>query len=163
MAKKSSSKMKFDVMQFAGNIAGAIAAKVVISKLPIQNNLIKNVAPIVLGAILSGTKNKTISGAGLGMVAVGGAGLVGTLVPTIAGFTGDVLNGTDDYMAGTDDYMAGDDYVGADDVTYLSGASGNVLDGLDDNLSGASYYNRGSRNVLNGPDEYIAGADEYMA
>ena len=66
-------------------------------------------------------------------------------------------------MAGTDDYMAGDDYVGADDVTYLSGPSGNVLDGVDDNLSGASYYNRGSRNVLNGPDEYIAGADEYMA
>jgi hypothetical protein len=137
---------KFDFMQFAGNVAGAIAAKVVVSKLPIQNNYIKSAAPIVLGAFLMSNKNKMIAAAGTGMVAVGGAQLVSTFVPGISGM------------------------LGLEDNSFLGAPAGNVLEGFDD-ISGMddingirSHYMHGAAgNVLDGTDEYIAGDTDYMA
>jgi hypothetical protein len=79
--RSGSPKMKVDFMSIGGNIVGAIASKVLVSKLPIQNNLIKSVAPIALGVFLSGNKNSFIKNAGLGMIAVGGSEVVKTLVP----------------------------------------------------------------------------------
>ena len=129
---------KFDFMQFAGNVAGAIAAKVVVSKLPIQNNYIKSAAPIVLGAFLMSNKNKMIAAAGTGMVAVGGAQLVSSFVPGIAGM------------------------LGMDDSSFLGAPAGNVLEGFDD-ISGMDDIGAAAGNVLEGNDEYIAGDDVYMA
>jgi hypothetical protein len=129
---------KFDFMAFAGNVAGAIAAKVVVSKLPIQNNYIKSAAPIVLGAFLMSNKNKTISAVGTGMVAVGGAQLVTAFVPGISGM------------------------LGMEDNSFLGAPAGNVLEGFDD-ISGMDDIGAASGNVLDGTDEYIAGDTDYMA
>lgn len=130
---------KFDFMAFTGNVAGAIAAKVVVSKLPIQNNYIKSAAPIVLGAFLMSNKNKMIAAAGTGMVAVGGAQLVSTFVPGISGMLG----------------LGEDNFLGA--------PAGNVLEGFDD-ISGMDDSIEGAAgDVLDGTDEYIAGDDSYMA
>jgi len=129
---------KFDFMAFTGNIAGAIAAKVVVSKLPIQNNYIKSAVPVLLGAFLMSNKNKTIAAAGTGMLAVGGAQLVSSFIPGISGM------------------------LGIDDMNFLGAASGNVLEGFDD-ISGYDDMNGASGNVLEGSDEYIAGDNDFMA
>jgi len=139
--KRSSSRsMKLEPMTIAANIAGAIAAQVVVSKLPIKNDLIKSAAPIAIGIFLSGNKNKMIASIGNGMAAVGGANLVKVIVPGIAGLTGE-----------------NDTYIAADDFPTLDGASGGVLDGAaGDTLTGEySPYA-----TINGPnDSYIAGDD----
>ena len=132
---------KFDFMAFTGNVAGAIAAKVVVSKLPIKNNYIKSAAPIVLGAFLMSNKNKMIAAAGTGMVAVGGAQLVSSFVPGISGMLG----------------LGEDNFLGA--------AAGNVLEGFDD-ISGfddMENIGQAAGDVLDGTDEYIAGSDDFMA
>ena len=132
---------KFDFMAFTGNVAGAIAAKVVVSKLPIQNNYIKSAAPIVLGAFLMSNKNKMIAAAGTGMVAVGGAQLVSSFIPGISGMLG--LGENDFLGAAAGDVLEGfDDISGLDDMDMIGEAAGNVLDGT---------------------DEYIAGSDDFMA
>jgi len=142
--KRSSggSKMKIDFMSIGGNIAGAIASKILVSKLPIQNNLIKSVAPIGLGIYLSSNKNAFIRNAGLGMIAVGGSEVVKSIIPGLAGASGDVLSG--------------------DDFPMLEGASGDVLSG------DGSYYatingNSTSDDYMAGTDEFIAGAEDFMA
>ena len=151
IARKSarrSSSMKLDPMSIAGNIVGAIAAQVVVSKLPIQNNLIKSATPIALGIFLSGNKNKLIAAAGTGMASVGGANLVKTLVPGIAGICG-----------------SDDPYIAADDYPMLTGAAGNVLDGTYDVLDGASgNVLSGAWATINGAgDAFIAGDDTVVA
>jgi len=129
---------KFDMTAFAGNVAGAIAAKVVVSKLPIQNNYIKSAVPVLLGAFLMSNKNKMISAAGTGMIAVGGAQLVSSFVPGIAGI------------------------LGMDDMNFLGAPAGNVLEGFDD-ISGMDDIGAAAGNVLDGTDEYIAGDTDFMA
>jgi hypothetical protein len=144
-ARKSSRspKMKIDFMSIGGNIVGAIASKILVSKLPIQNNLIKSVAPIALGVFLSSNKNSFIKNAGLGMIAVGGSEVVKTLIPGLAGLTG-----------------ASGDVLSGDDFPMLEGASGDVLSG------DGGYYatiNGDSADYMAGADEFIAGADDFMA
>jgi hypothetical protein len=144
--RSGSPKMKVDFMSIGGNIVGAIASKVLVSKLPIQNNLIKSVAPIALGVFLSGNKNNFIKNAGLGMIAVGGSEVVKTLVPGLAGMS---------------------EFLGQDDFPMLEGASGDVLSG--DVLAGnGGYYatingDSTSADFMAGTDEFIAGADDFMA
>jgi len=144
--RSGSPKMKVDFMSIGGNIVGAIASKVLVSKLPIQNNLIKSVAPIALGVFLSGNKNNFIKNTGLGMIAVGGSEVVKTLVPGLAGMS---------------------EFLGQDDFPMLEGASGDVLSG--DVLSGnGGYYatingDSTSADFMAGTDEFIAGSDDYMA
>jgi len=138
MAK--SRKSKFNVMEFAGTIGGAVIGKVVTAKLPIQNNLIKNLVPVVVGAFLTSNKNKTISAAGYGMIAAGGTGLVSTLVPNISGLMVPVVNGIDPLAL---------DGVGAEDEPMM--------------LSGQDYPQVANDNRIAGSEEYIAGSDEFMA
>ena len=139
--RSGSPKMKIDFMSIGGNIAGAIASKILVSKLPIQNNLIKSVAPIALGVFLSSNKNAFIRNAGLGMIAVGGSEVVKSVIPGLAGASGDVLSG--------------------DDFPMLEGASGDVLSG--DGSYYATINGDSSSDYMAGADEYIAGADDFMA
>lgn len=80
-----------------------------------------------------------IAAAGTGMVAVGGAQLVSTFVPGIAGM------------------------FGIDDNNFLGAPAGNVLEGFDD-ISGMDDSIEGAAgNVLEGSDDYIAGDSDFMA
>lgn len=149
-----SKSMKLDPMILGGNIIGAIAAQIVVSKLPIQNNLIKSAAPIAIGVFLSGNKNQLIAAAGTGMASVGGANLVKTLIPGISGLTG-----------------SNDPYIAEDDFPTLGAASGNVLDGMYDVQDSENMLSGASSDVLSGAwatingagDAYIAGDDEVLA
>lgn len=67
-------------MDAVGVIAGAVGAQVLSAKLPIGNNMVKNAAPIALGLALSMGKNKNLKNVGLGMIAAGGAKLVGGVI-----------------------------------------------------------------------------------
>ena len=138
---KRSSKSKFNVMEFAATIGGAVVGKVVTAKLPIQNNLIKNVIPVAVGAFLVANKNKVIASVGTGMIAAGGAGLVGSLIPGISGLMVPVVNGYDaDVLDG----------VGAEDEPLF--------------LSGQEYPEVTNDNRIAGDSaEFIAGSEEFMA
>lgn len=137
---KRSTKSKFNVMEFAATIGGAVVGKIVTAKLPIQNNLIKNLVPVAVGAFLVTNKNKTISALGTGMIAAGGAGLVSTMVPNISGLMVPVVNGIDPLAL---------DGVGAEDEPLF--------------LSGQEYPETDNDNRIAGDSEFIAGSDEFMA
>lgn len=134
------SRSKFNIMEFAGTIGGAVVGKVVSAKLPIANNTIKNLVPVAIGAFLSTNKNRTLAAAGYGMIAAGGAGLVSSLVPTISGLMVPVVNGIDEMAL---------DGVGAEDEPIY--------------LSGQDYPEALNDNRIAGNEEYIAGTDEFMA
>lgn len=137
---KRGSKSKFNVMEFAATIGGAVIGKVVTAKLPIKNNLIKNLVPVAVGAFLVTNKNKTISSLGTGMIAAGGTGLVSSLVPGISGLMVPVVNGIDPLAL---------DGVGAEDEPLF--------------LSGDDFPEADNDNRIAGDAEFIAGNDEFMA
>jgi hypothetical protein len=108
-----------------GIIAGAVAGKLVVSKLlPNVDDKIKNAGVVALGvAFPMFLKSEIGKAIGNGMIAAGGAGLVGSFVPGL-GQVNDtiefpvtvgeipdnlsVIAGDDDVMAGNDDsVMAG--------------------------------------------------------
>jgi hypothetical protein len=127
-------------MEFAATIGGAVIGKVVTAKLPIKNNLIKNLVPVAVGAFLVTNKNKTISSLGTGMIAAGGTGLVSSLVPGISGLMVPVVNGIDPLAL---------DGVGAEDEPLF--------------LSGDDFPEADNDNRIAGDAEFIAGNDEFMA
>lgn len=137
---KRSTKSKFNFIEFAATIGGAVIGKVVTAKLPIQNNLIKNLVPVALGAFLVTNKNKTIAAAGTGMIAAGGAGLVSSMVPGISGLMVPVVNGIDPLAL---------DGVGAEDEALF--------------LSGQDFPEAANDNRIAGDAEFIAGDGEFMA
>jgi len=110
-----------------GIIAGAVAGRLVAKKLlPNVDEKIKDAGVIAIGALVMPKILKSDLGRaiGNGMIAAGGAGLVGSFVPSIAGVDDymefpvqvgevedgiSVISGSDDVMAGGDDVMAGDD------------------------------------------------------
>ena len=100
-----------------GIIAGAIAGKMVARALPIGDERIKNGAVVAAGiffpSIIKGDLGKAI---GNGMIAVGGAGLVGNLVPALGAIedtmefpvtVGEIPDNIS-VIAGDDSVMAGD-------------------------------------------------------
>lgn len=100
-----------------GIIAGAIAGKMVAKALPIGDERIKNGAVVAAGiffpSIIKGDLGKAI---GNGMIAVGGAGLVGNLVPALGAIedtmefpvtVGEIPDNIS-VIAGDDSVMAGD-------------------------------------------------------
>ena len=126
-------KIKAQLMPAAGLIGGGVAANVVSSKLLSKLTFIpdnfKPAVPIVLGIILSSNKNKMLANVGAGMVAVGGAKLIGGFVPSINGITESDIAGMYDNIS-----ISEDDINGAGDV--LNGA-GDVLNGMEDgNIAG---------------------------
>lgn len=101
-----------------GIIAGAVIGKKVAGFIPVQDERIKNAAVLGIGLafpmILKGDMGKSI---GNGMIAAGGAGLVGNLVPALGAMddtmtfpvtVGEVPDNIS-VIAGSDDVMAGDD------------------------------------------------------
>ena len=100
-----------------GIIAGAIAGKMVAKALPIGDERIKNGAVVAAGiffpSLIKGDLGKAI---GNGMIAVGGAGLVGNLVPALGAIedtmefpvtVGEIPDNIS-VIAGDDSVMAGD-------------------------------------------------------
>jgi hypothetical protein len=100
-----------------GIIAGAVVGKKVASLIPIGDPRLKNAAVLGIGIafpmILKGDIGKAV---GNGMIAAGGAGLVGQLVPALGQMddtmtfpvtVGEVADNMS-VIAGEDDVMAGD-------------------------------------------------------
>lgn len=110
---------KVNIKKAAGKavplVAGAIGAKLAknVSGKFIQNDKLRAAVPLVLGIVLAGSKSATMQGIGSGMIAVGGADLVGSFIPGLAGLEdmdlsgifGEVINGE---VINGDDYMNGD-------------------------------------------------------
>jgi len=109
---------KADFAAAAGIIAGAVIGKKVAQFIPIQDARIKNAAVLGIGLafpmLLKGDLGKAV---GNGMIAAGGAGLIGQLVPQLGQMddtmtfpvtVGEVPD-TISVIAGDDDVMAGDD------------------------------------------------------
>lgn len=79
--------------QALGIIAGAIAGKMVAKALPIGDDRIKNGVVAVAGVFLpSLVKGDFVKAIGNGMIAVGGAGLVGSVVPALGAMTEDTMD-----------------------------------------------------------------------
>jgi hypothetical protein len=110
-----------NVMSALGIIAGAVAGKMVASKLlPNVDEKIKNAGVVALGFVfpsfIKGDLGKAI---GNGMIAAGGAGLVGSFVPGLGAIedtiefpvtVGEIPDNLS-VIAGDDDVMAGNDVV----------------------------------------------------
>ena len=101
-----------------GIIAGAVIGKKVAGFIPVQDDRIKNAAVLAIGVafpmLVKGDIGKSL---GNGMIAAGGAGLVGNLVPALGAMddtmtfpvtVGEVPDNIS-VIAGSDDVMAGDD------------------------------------------------------
>jgi hypothetical protein len=111
-------KRKANITAALGIIAGAVIGKKVAGFIPVGDDRIKNAAVLGIGLafpmILKGDLGESI---GNGMIAAGGAGLVGQLVPglgqmddtmTFPVTVGEVPDNIS-VIAGDDDVMAGDD------------------------------------------------------
>lgn len=109
---------KANITAALGIIAGAVIGKKVAGFIPVSDERIKNAAVLGIGLafpmILKGDMGKAI---GNGMIAAGGAGLVGNLVPALGAMddtmtfpvtVGEVPDNIS-VIAGSDDVMAGDD------------------------------------------------------
>ena len=88
---------KINIQKTAGLVGGAVAARKVGAVVPVQNETVKKAIPVVLGLVLSGQRGELIKGLGDGMIAQGGADLLGSFVPGISGISEDVLMGSTDF------------------------------------------------------------------
>lgn len=74
------------VISVAAGGAGAIGSAFVLKKLPIENEVVKNAAVIALGGFLTykGVKkrNMAMTGAGMGMAAVGASNVITKFIPS---------------------------------------------------------------------------------
>ena len=109
---------KANIQAALGIIAGAVIGKKVAGFIPVGDDRIKNAAVLGIGLafpmILKGDLGKAI---GNGMIAAGGAGLVGGLIPALGQMddtmtfpvtVGEIPDNIS-VIAGSDDVMAGDD------------------------------------------------------
>jgi len=71
------------LMTAVGVIGGAIAGKMVMKLIPLDDERIKAAIPLVAGFFAAGQKNDVIKGAGFGMMAVGGMSLASAFIPQI--------------------------------------------------------------------------------
>jgi hypothetical protein len=109
---------KANIQAALGIIAGAVIGKKVAGFIPVGDERIKNAAVLGIGLafpmILKGELGKAI---GNGMIAAGGAGLVGGLIPALGQMddtmtfpvtVGEIPDNIS-VIAGSEDVMAGDD------------------------------------------------------
>ena len=109
---------KANIQAALGIIAGAVIGKKVAGFIPVGDDRIKNAAVLGIGLafpmILKGDLGKAI---GNGMIAAGGAGLVGELIPALGAMddtmtfpvtVGEIPDNIS-VIAGDDSVMAGDD------------------------------------------------------
>lgn len=113
-----------NLTSIAGIVAGAVAARMVVNKvLPNLDTKIKNAGVLALGAfvmprLLKGDLGKAL---GNGMVAVGGAGLLGELVPAIGNVDMIEFPVTVGEVPDNLSVIAGDDVVAGDDLSVMAG------------------------------------------
>jgi hypothetical protein len=116
--------------------AGAVGAKFLknVSSKFIQNDKLRAAAPLVLGLLLSGSK-KTEK-IGFGMIAVGGADLIGAFIPALSGIEDLDLSGVfgDDLTGTLNDDLSGYDVGDIDGLDV-----GSTLNGFDD-MNGYGEY-----------------------
>jgi hypothetical protein len=118
------------VMDIAGLTIGALLAKQVGKLLPSLDSKIQAVGKIALGVLLPNlNKTPIVKGIGNGMIAVGGAELIGGFVPS--------LGAADDVVL-----LSGIDQIGADEM------------GLVDNIGGDVAEINGDVSEINGYDEF---------
>jgi hypothetical protein len=116
---------KANIQATLGIIAGAIAGRLVAKKLlPNVDERIKNAGVVVLGAavfpnLIKGELGKAI---GNGMVAVGGAGLVGSFIPAL-GQADDMIEFpvTVGEVPDNISVIAGDQVLAGDDLSVMAG------------------------------------------
>lgn len=114
---------KANITSALGIIAGAIAGKMVAKFIPVGDERIKNGAVVAAGLffpqIIKGDLGKAI---GNGMIAAGGAGLVGNFVPAL-GQADDVMEFpvTVGEIPDNLSVIAGDDVMAGDNLSVLAG------------------------------------------
>jgi hypothetical protein len=116
---------KANIQATLGIIAGAIAGRLVAKKLlPNVDERIKNAGVVVLGAavfpnLIKGELGKAI---GNGMVAAGGAGLVGAFIPAL-GQADDMIEFpvTVGEVPDNISVIAGDEVMAGDDLSVMAG------------------------------------------
>jgi hypothetical protein len=116
---------KANIQATLGIIAGAIAGRLVAKKLlPNVDERIKNAGVVVLGAavfprLIKGELGKAI---GNGMVAAGGAGLVGSFIPAL-GQADDMIEFpvTVGEVPDNLSVIAGDEVMAGDDLSVMAG------------------------------------------
>lgn len=116
---------KANIQATLGIIAGAIAGRLVAKKLlPNVDERIKNAGVVVLGAavfprLIKGELGKAI---GNGMVAAGGAGLVGSFIPAL-GAADDMIEFpvTVGEVPDNLSVIAGDEVMAGDDLSVMAG------------------------------------------
>lgn len=119
---------KANLQATLGIIAGAVAGRLVAKKLlPNVDEKIKNAGVVVLGMffpkLMKGETGKAI---GNGMIAAGGAGLVGSFVPGLGAVADDVMEFpvTVGEVPDTLSVIAGDDVMAGDDLAVMAGMDG---------------------------------------
>lgn len=113
---------KAGIGQALGIIAGAVIGKKVAGMLPIGDDRIKNAAVLAIGVafpmIVKGDVGKAL---GSGMIAAGGAGLVGNLVPALGAVDTMEFPVTVGEVPDNISVIAGDDVMAGDDLAVLAG------------------------------------------
>lgn len=113
---------KAGIGQALGIVAGAVIGKKVAGMLPIGDERIKNAAVLAIGlvfpTILKGDMGKAL---GNGMIAAGGAGLVGNLVPALGAVDTMEFPVTVGEVPDNLSVIAGDDVMAGDDLAVLAG------------------------------------------
>ena len=113
---------KAGIGQALGIVAGAVIGKKVAGMLPIGDERIKNAAVLAIGVvfptILKGDLGKAL---GNGMIAAGGAGLVGNLVPALGAVDTMEFPVTVGEVPDNLSVIAGDDVMAGDDLAVLAG------------------------------------------
>lgn len=92
-----------------GVVAGAIAGKVLINKIPVENEMLKALIPVGAGFFLTGQKQPLMKGLGYGMMATGGMTLASSLVPGISEAVAEPVSAPEDMeeiFMGEDDELA---------------------------------------------------------
>lgn len=81
------------LMTAVGVIGGAIAGKMVMNFVPIEDERIKAAVPLVAGFFIAGQKNELAKGVGYGMMATGGMTLAAAFVPQIGEVLSEPISG----------------------------------------------------------------------
>ena len=113
---------KAGIGQALGIVAGAVIGKKVAGMLPIGDERIKNAAVLAIGVVFPNLVKGDIGKAlGNGMIAAGGAGLVGNIVPALGATDTMEFPVTVGEVPDNISVIAGDDVMAGDDLAVLAG------------------------------------------
>lgn len=113
---------KAGIGQALGIVAGAVIGKKVAGMLPIGDERIKNAAVLAIGVFFPNLVKGDIGKAlGNGMIAAGGAGLVGNIVPALGATDTMEFPVTVGEVPDNISVIAGDEVMAGDDLAVLAG------------------------------------------